>query len=220
MPALRGHIRGDHTLGHYLLGTDDRAKLFVLDIDLNKTGILYVSPEGATDPEETVPLPVNPREDWQNRADPYRTEYKMLMREISNQFARMVHTHLGIPVGIAYSGYKGMHVYGFTGSLAAAEVREAGRIIMEAAGWIPSRGYAFFSPGETVNPDFNIFTIEVYPKQDSIEGKDLGNLVKLPCGVDQRSKVRSFFIDTTAPYSVLQPHPDQLGVLDTGNPWM
>lgn len=45
-----------------------------------------------------------------------------------------------------------------------------------------------------IEPDLSCFTLEVFPKQDQLAGKGLGNLVKLPLGVHRATGKRSFFI--------------------------
>lgn len=50
--------------------------------------------------------------------------------------------------------------------------------------------------------------VEVFPKQDHLSGKGLGNLVKLPLGLHQATVRRSSFLDEQ-----LQPLPDEEGVL-------
>lgn len=42
--------------------------------------------------------------------------------------------------------------------------------------------------------DLRFFTLEVFPKQDRLSGKGLGNLVKLPLGIHRLTGKRSFFI--------------------------
>jgi hypothetical protein len=43
--------------------------------------------------------------------------------------------------------------------------------------------------------DLSTFNLEVFPKQDDLSGKGLGNLVKLPLGIHRLSGKRSFFIE-------------------------
>jgi len=46
---------------------------------------------------------------------------------------------------------------------------------------------------KTVAGDLSTFNMEVFPKQDHLSGKGLGNLVKLPLGVHRLSGKRSYF---------------------------
>lgn len=47
---------------------------------------------------------------------------------------------------------------------------------------------------QAIAGDLSAFTIEVFPKQDHLRGKGLGNLVKLPLGVHRLTGKRSYFI--------------------------
>jgi hypothetical protein len=80
---------------------------------------------------------------------------------------------------IEFSGGKGFHFwYFFDPPVAAGDARRALDRV---------RG--------TVAGDLQAFDIEVFPKQDSLSGKGLGNLVKLPLGVHRLTGKRSFFIE-------------------------
>ncbi|MEJ5359428.1 MAG: CRISPR-associated primase-polymerase type A1 [Desulfobacterales bacterium] len=70
--------------------------------------------------------------------------------------------------------------------------------------------------------DVSTFQLEVFPKQDSLSGKGLGNLVKLPLGIHRLTGKRSYFVDcenrsTEAQLSFLQQaaftDPDRVGRL-------
>ena len=45
-----------------------------------------------------------------------------------------------------------------------------------------------------MNQDISSFDLEVFPKQDQLSGKGLGNLVKLPLGIHRKSGKPSFFM--------------------------
>lgn len=45
-----------------------------------------------------------------------------------------------------------------------------------------------------IEPDLSCFSLEVFPKQDQLAGKGLGNLVKLPLGVHRVTGKQSFFV--------------------------
>lgn len=224
---LEGHVAGERSLGHYLLDQDSVCKLFAFDIDLEKKGWLpTAAPELAlvdgTHAEWVKSfVECNPREIWQDRAHPSRSFIKSQMRVLANKLAAVTHQTLGIPVAITYSGHKGMHVYGFTGPVAAAEAREGAQIVLETVGEFQlTRGKAFYmhSNRDPVEGYPN-FSIEVFPKQDSLDGKDLGNLMALPLGKHLRTKFPRFFVNAKAPYSVIEP-TDPVAALASGNPWI
>jgi hypothetical protein len=44
----------------------------------------------------------------------------------------------------------------------------------------------------------------MFPKQDSLNGKDLGNLMKLPLGINRKTGNRSYFVRNDCPYDQLR----------------
>lgn len=78
---------------------------------------------------------------------------------------------------IEFSGGKGYHFWFlFSRPVPAAAAR---RLLNGLAG--------------AVSGDLTAFSLEVFPKQDRLSGKGLGNLVKLPLGVHRMSGRRSWF---------------------------
>jgi hypothetical protein len=227
---LEAHIAGQRTFGHYVIGSDDTCKIFCLDIDLRG-----VRREGhGTVPDGWLPImglgeaevpadfvPDDPRKAWANRADPRRSYLKYSMRLAGAMFAERVHHELEIPVAVAYSGSKGIHVYGLLHTrLPAADAREGAMIVMDSMGmWQTERGDSVFGlkDKQPDNPLVN-FTIEVYPKQSSLQGKDLGNLLRLPLGKNLKSPDPTFFMDLTSALADMRP-VDPEWALTTSDPW-
>jgi hypothetical protein len=91
------------------------------------------------------------------------------------------------------SGYKGRHFWVFLAEPAAAEAAHLlGRLFMAwQAPHLP--------PG---------LHLEFFPKQASLKGKGLGNLIKLPLGIHRRTGRRGVFLDDRS-----QPLADQLSAL-------
>lgn len=84
----------------------------------------------------------------------------------------------GLPCLTEFSGGKGFHFwFFFQAPLEAAPVREALRNLVKR-----------------VAPDLSTFNLEVFPKQDRLAGKGLGNLVKLPLGIHRATGKPSFFL--------------------------
>ena len=84
----------------------------------------------------------------------------------------------GLPCLIEFSGGKGFHFwYLFEGPVAAPLARQA------------LQGLA-----RRLAPDLSCFSLEVFPKQDQLAGKGLGNLVKLPLGVHRMTGRPSHFL--------------------------
>lgn len=242
MIDLQAHLEGKATYGHYLIDEADTCKLFAFDIDLEQnrppkgddpgfTGSWCELPDlsadeyDISDEDWNKRLKVhecNPREAWLDRAHPGRPWLKYQLRVIAEKLSRTVAQEFELPVVSAYSGSKGVHVYAFTGPISANEAREAAETTLALAGGFELfRGKNFF---RTVDQHpftgFPNLSIEVFPKQGSLEGKDLGNLMRLPLGRNLKSQDPTFFIDQRAPLAQLVPHPDPLTLLETGRPWL
>lgn len=228
MADLEAHLAGRASYGHYLLDTNDTVKLFAFDIDLEQTGSWIKFPNlthgDMTNEEFDAALQIttcNPRESWRDRSHPGRDWFKYQLRGVADRLCRAIYETLEIPTAAAYSGSKGVHVYGFTGPVKASEAREAAEIVLDSLGQFElKKGRNFF---QTTNQDpytgFPDVSIEVFPKQESLSGKDIGNLMRLPLGRNMKSTDPTFFIDQRAPQFKLVPHPDQIALLKSGNPW-
>lgn len=231
MRDILAHLAGEKTYGHYLLNTDDSTKLFAFDIDLAPEGFWPEFPEFAsvsdaiTDDEikiKTVIHQVALREVWLDRKHPARPWLKYQMRMLSGMLSSTIKESLGLECAVAYTGAKGVHVYGFTGPVPATVARDGALLVLEELGcFAPSRGQNFYKHENDDPVDgYSNFTIEVFPKQDSLDGKDLGNLMRLPLGRNLKSSDPTFFVDLTRPMADLQPHNNPVGLLTTGNPWL
>lgn len=263
MGDLRAHVAGERTYGHYLCDQNSKVKLFVLDIDLEKnstadTGFRgdwvevpdltldkYHEPGGGTIfIADHVVHPANPRVDWRDRRHPGRAWWKYQLRTMADILTSKIYTELSIPSAAAYSGYKGIHVYGFTGEIDAADARALAMATLELAETVwsstgkfyQSKGQNFYKyrdeSGDAVDEaifGFRNLEIEIYPKQDSMDGKDLGNLVRLPMGVNKKSATvtssgevkfdPAFFIDQCGAMNNITPHPNPAALLEEGNPF-
>lgn len=213
MADLEAHLDGRTTFGHYLLDQDGKTKLFAFDIDLNKTGWWIPLDGSDLDPQDC-----NPREVWLTKGHPGRTFLTMQLRTTAEALAGRVKRLFGLPVAVAYSGSKGLHVYAFTGEVEAATARDLGVMVLDSfdGGFVPLRGGSFFEPAGEGTKNLSI---EIYPKQSSLEGKDLGNLMRLPLGKHRRSGHPGFFCDLTTPYHQLKPVADPIAVLSEGQDW-
>jgi hypothetical protein len=223
------HIEGKHSYGHYMLDENSMVKLFAFDIDLEKKGTWVEHPkweEGISDEDfdsETKIHLCNPRELWADRsALAARAWFKWQMSQLAHMFCSVIKDQLKLPCAAAYSGSKGIHVYGFTGPIPAQEAREGALLVLDILGQFePLRGENFFRHKEGGTMGFPSFSIEVFPKQTSIENKDgYGNLMRLPLGRNLKSSDPTFFLDLTAPLAQLKPHPDPVRLLTTGEPYL
>jgi hypothetical protein len=225
MDHLLAHIGGERTYGHYMLNKENKCKLFAFDIDLiDKPEGNYVNnfaPDGETDYMEQVVEGQNPRELWHDRrAIEARNWYKYQLKHTAHILAAKVR-ELDIDCAVAYSGSKGVHVYGFTGSLPASEVREAALLVLDMVDEFElSKGQHFWKH-KNMDPFMGFgsnIEIEVFPKQDKLDGKSHGNLMRLPLGKNWKNpKDPTFFLDMTAPLGSFVPHPDPLKLLQGGD---
>lgn len=84
----------------------------------------------------------------------------------------------GVPCLVEFSGGKGFHFwYLMADPVPAPQVRRTLHDIVRP-----------------VAADLSCFSLEVFPKQDQLAGKGLGNLVKLPLGVHRVTGRSSFFV--------------------------
>lgn len=221
---LIAHLDSRRSFGHYLLGQDDNVKLFAFDIDLEKDdeakGIRGTYFPFGPNEEPGELAYADARQAWKDRAHPGRNWYKYQFKMLASKLARYIDEELGLPVAVTYSGGKGVHVYGFTGRIPARDARDGARIVLDTlGGWKASRGDNFFQ-SENRDP-FNGYpnlSIEVFPKQDSLGGKDLGNLMRLPLGRNLKSPDPTFFVDLRTPMGVMAP-VDPIWALTTASPW-
>ena len=234
MDHLTNHIAGLYTYGHYLLDTDDNCRMFCFDIDLkanddNFTG--YYIPMTPFDPETmtdeiweamNAPIPFDPRASWRDRAHASRQWTKMQFGDLARKLTSTIVRELDLPCAAAYSGNKGIHVYGFTGPMPASDVRKAAKYILESTGdWELERGEHIYRY-KVQDPflGFPNINLELYPKQDTLESKDLGNLLRLPLGKNLKAPDDpTFFLDLNTPVGVMAPHPNPVRLLESGNPF-
>ena len=84
---------------------------------------------------------------------------------------------MGLFPVIEFSGGKGYHFWFFMETpVKAARIRQALTAVCDH-----------------LAPDLSCFSLEVFPKQDHLSGKGLGNLVKLPLGIHRQTGKRSCF---------------------------
>ena len=147
------HLQGARTHGLYLLDTNNRVSLSVLDADLDKK-VRQTGLSGSV------------------RAGIKRERDYMLRRlqEISRE-------KIGVLPLKEFSGGKGYHFWFFFSRPVQAGLarRMLGILVGQLAG------------------DLEFFNLEVFPKQDRLQGKGLGNLVKYPLGVHRLSGRPSYF---------------------------
>lgn len=199
--ALREHVRGEVSLGHYLLDANNDCKLFAYDLDLTKTGSACDVDFG---PFETKILrgterPCNPREEFLNPESLLRGHLALQLHALACGLAWRIKKTYGFDAIVSYSGGKGLHVYGLCGKRPAADCRAMAIALLET--WTMEGGDPLFEPtrGEVfwrrTGDEYKCVDIEVFPKQDKLDKKGYGNLMRLPYGVNARSGQRAYFVE-------------------------
>lgn len=107
-------------------------------------------------------------------------EMSLIKRERSYLLSRITELSekIGLKPVIEFSGGKGFHFWFFFS--APIPAGEAKRHLTDI--------------NKSISRDLTAFNLEVFPKQDQLSGKGLGNLVKLPLGVHRLSGKRSYFL--------------------------
>jgi hypothetical protein len=208
MTDLRSHIAGTSTFGHYLVSQDDECKLFAFDLDLKKTGRWLDDNDNWHD--------FNPREAWLDKTHPSREQQTVQLRCLAEALALRARRWAGVDVAVSYSGGKGLHVYGWTGPVPAAEARRTAIHVLDGFGCFKLvKGINFYAH---TGDEYQNIEIEVYPKQDSLENKDLGNLLRLPLGINRKTKQRAYFLDMRQPYNLFKA-ADPIEAMSPGYEW-
>lgn len=218
MDDLLNHQHGYKTMGHYLVSEQDTCKFFAFDIDLEEAkpdkNIYWPMPGDWEYPEEkagwTSWYNGDPRGTWMNieKLTPLEARFLVYqMRSMAHQLVRTIEETLGLRTAVAYSGSKGLHVYAFFDEpLPASMAREMAESVIDATGGFAiHRGKNFFKrqPGTVDHiTDAQQLSVEIFPKQDSLAGKDkgLGNLLRLPLGRNLKGSGRPMpmFLDVRA----------------------
>lgn len=215
---IEAHLHSEVTYGHYLLNAHSQCKLFVFDIDLDKWDTVHpenneylrAPTEVDSDGVWTNFAPCDPREVWLDRSKKVERQYfKYQLRMMAQQLAATINEELGLQVACAYTGAKGLHVYGLTGLMPASDVRDGATLVIEKMGAFDQlRGNNFFKHKKVNQPASPVFdeeasyqclTLEVFPKQITLDGKGYGNLCRLPLGKNLKNPADpTFFLDFRA----------------------
>lgn len=218
MADLRAHVAGERSLGHYLVSAEGKVNLFAFDVDLTTTGYWIPLNEQVLEPQQC-----NPREVWLEPNHPGKEFLFFRLRTTAEVLGMKIHnlTDGEVHVAISYSGSKGLHVYGFLPEpTPAADARTLAFGILKSVnnadgsqGYVQSKGENFWTPTNETQPNLEI---EVFPKQESVS--DLGNLMRLPLGVNRKTGQRSFFLDCRCPYTQIRSM-EPLDALGGVLPW-
>lgn len=230
------HLHGRQTIGHYTSDQQGLTRVLAFDVDLEVEGTWtrYPLPEQFPDlhgealdrwmASHCQQIAYAPREAWLDRSHPSRRFVKYMLRTVAEGLSYGMRSELGLHTAIAYSGSKGVHVYGYTDPVDIAEARAGCELALDAAGAVLGgefhlhRGRNFYKLYS--GPAWaDSFAVEIFPKQSSMEGKKLGNLMRLPLGVNRKNPSDPcFFVDRTKAYSHLDP-ADPITALDRELAW-
>jgi hypothetical protein len=170
------HVQGQATIGHYVVSAENTCRMFLFDIDLR----------------------AEHRDEWLN-GGPNKADLSQQLRAISDGLARKIVDLYGIKVLVAYSGNKGVHVIGvLEPGTPAGDARTLCRGVLESYGptFELEKGKNFWRH----TCAYPALTIETFPKQAEVREDDgLGNLVRLPLGVNRKSGRAGFFMDMSQP---------------------
>jgi hypothetical protein len=94
-------------------------------------------------------------------------------------------------------------------------VRDAALGVLESFGdrFQPTRGSNFF------RVDGYVIDVEVFPKQSDLDGKDLGNLMRLPLGTNLKTGDKGRFLKLRQGAEQFTPMAAQAVLLDGELPW-
>lgn len=207
---IMDHLDESVTIGHYLVSADNLCRVFCYDIDLRKAPTQEAVDQGRDthvvvrfDGQDQV---IDPRAIWAAEDSPMKQELALQLRMMAGLLADRVKELTGSKVLVTYSGSKGMHVYGVLDEhTPATDARDIARMVLHSwpGQFVAHRGDNFFRtrmmegdnhPWRAYDP----LEIEVFPKQDAVHGSDgIGNLLRLPLGLNRKSGKRGFFIDMT-----------------------
>ncbi len=198
------HLSGARTLGHYLLAPGDTTRVIAFDIDLVKE--VVPDPDGGE---------YSPRATWAlnpERRPPLTRQLQLLACGLAMRLARQ---NEGLKVAILYSGNKGLHVYGLPGESIPAEIAvNAAHAVMRSFAWEPIRGNHFWR-----DANWPAIEVETFPKQTSLDGKDLGNLMRLPLGINRKSNEKSMFLRVGPPPTEFHEMDPTEALTGNGVPW-
>lgn len=184
------HVEGTQTLGHYVVSAENKCRIFAFDIDLVKHSM---NVEGET---------VEPRVAWLGPDTPAKRHLAMQLASMAEELATRTRDLLGLQVTVSYSGSKGMHVIGLLDPGTTAEdARNLGQIVLDSFD-ADADGEMELYKGKNFYRHclWPALEVELFPKQDGVRAGDgLGNLLRLPLGVNQKTGKHSWFMDLSEP---------------------
>jgi hypothetical protein len=196
------HLTGSVALGTYMLNTDSTVKFMAIDLDLNKQAkylkihpideILELEKQGYDwnldlaegNLEAALHQPSDPAHHWA----------RIVLMGAVYAVNKAIRESLELPTLCVITG-GGAHVIApLPEPMPASDARSAGIEIVASLPSARQRNDIFFDYGA-----HNELSIEVFPKQDTLEDKPFGNLIRLPFGWHYEAGIRTYAIDPDRP---------------------
>lgn len=195
LDLLVSHLAGDVSVGHYLINPEAweqdgvsylcHTRMFAFDIDPDKG-------------------------DARDRAmenDPEIWRRMIILAHGLCQLSKRITGSLSI---VSYGGAKGLHVLcPLRKKIDPVIAKEMGELILQDTGFHTFKGDNFWK--SDVWPDL---TVEIFPKQTHVEEGGFGNLMRLPLGVNSKTKREAYFIPQEA--EALGHMDDPIATLTSG----
>ena len=205
MGDFQMHLTGMQCFGTYLLNTDNTVKFMAFDIDAKKESRywrLYDVDQINSLEEQGYGFDMDLQFGLFEAAlhdpslDAHRWVRTLLLGAVRD-ICKAVRQELEmVPMTVITGG--GAHVLvPFPAPVPAADARLVGNDLVSRLPAVVRLNKMFWGYGP-----MGEMTIEVFPKQDTLDGKDYGNLIRLPYGWHHEAEVRTFSID---PESVTSP---------------
>lgn len=195
-PTLAAHLQGVRSYGHYLVSKqDDCVKLVAFDLDLRNEPV-----------EIDGHVCECPRIALADLEHPDREILVLQLRMLAHHFSYRMRDiaadeKLQMKVGAAFSGSKGIHVYGwFRERYPAGKAIRFGHTVLASFKHRGSLEFITVRGKSTFRNElgFSAVDIEIYPKQRSVQDKTHGNLMRLPLGKNRKTNGDSFFLKPMA----------------------
>ena len=200
--ALSDHLSGKRSLGHYLVSPEDsHVKLVAFDLDARKA-LSDVEKQKGLKPavigDRTIE---DPRSAFLNPDDPDHDEVQCELWVAGFMFAHQLKLvckegDIGVTCAVAFSGSKGVHVYGwFDQRQPAKDARTLAQAVLTSFAvdnlvYEPFKGSNFYRN----ESEFPCVDVEIFPKQETVGEGGSGNLMRLPLGINLKNKGRSYFM--------------------------
>jgi hypothetical protein len=199
------HLTGEQCLGTYLLNTDDTVKFMAFDLDIVNVGqffkiydidkIQWLADAGY---QFDMDLDKGPLEAALHCPQLYAYRWiRIVLLECVRSITRKVRELDLFPLTVITGGGAHVLVPLPPGSL-ASDARLVGNGIVSELPTASRLNKMFWKYG-----GFGELLIEVFPKQDTLVGKDYGNLIRLPYGWHHEAQIRTYSIE---PDSVICPN--------------